>query len=700
VLYAYDATNLATMLYNSGQAANNRDVPGTAVKFTTPTIANGKVYIGSAGTISVFGLINGSTPTATAPTLSPGTSTYTSSPSVTITDATPGAAIYYTTNGSIPTTASAKYSAALTISSTTTVNAIAVASGYTNSAVSSATYTISSSGTGGTSAPVSLAAADNVYGIVNNGSPVTNGGLDTFGFAYSENLLGSTVTWNGVTFDLGIAGAASAASGSTISLPAGSYSTLNLLATGVHGNQTNQAFVVTYTDGTTTAITQSLSDWYTPRNYAGESIAVTMAYRVTSSGAEQTGPFYLYGYSFAINSAKTVKSVALPNNRDVIVLAATLSGSVTSSPPPTSGTAAVSLESVANVYGMFNNGSPVTNGGLDTHGFAYSGTLLGASVTWSGTTFTLGSAGAADAASGVTIPLPAGNFSTLNLLATGVNGSQANQAFVVAYTDGTTTAVTQRMSDWYTPQRYAGESEAVTVAYRLTSTGATDNRSFYLYGYSFAINAAKTVKSITLPNNRDVVVLAAILAGSGTTNPPSTSAAAEVTLTAAANVYGVFDNGSSVTNGGLDTHSFAYSATLLGTSLTYAGVSYTLLGAGVPDAVTGGTVTLPAGQFSTLNLLATAVNGNQASQTFVVTYTDGTTTSVSQSLSDWYTPQSYAGESKALSMAYRLTAIGATDNRTFNLYEYSLAINNAKTVKSVALPSNRDVVVLGMSLAP
>ncbi len=115
----------------------------------------------------MFGLIKGSTPTATAPTLSPGTSTYTSSPSVTITDATPGAAIYYTTNGSIPTTASAKYSAALTISTTMTVNAIAVASGYTNSAVSRATYTISSSGTGGTSAPVSLAAADNVYGIVN-----------------------------------------------------------------------------------------------------------------------------------------------------------------------------------------------------------------------------------------------------------------------------------------------------------------------------------------------------------------------------------------------------------------------------------------------------------------------------------------------------------------------------------------------------
>ena len=33
------------------------------------------------------------------------------------------------------------------------------------------------------------------------------------------------------------------------------------------------------------------------------------------------GPVYLYGYSFAINSAKTVKSITLPNNRNVVVLA-------------------------------------------------------------------------------------------------------------------------------------------------------------------------------------------------------------------------------------------------------------------------------------------------------------------------------------------------------------------------------------------
>ena len=67
------------------------------------------------------------------------------------------------------------------------------------------------------------------------------------------------------------------------------------------------------------------------------------------------------------------------------------------------------------------------------------------------------------------------------------------------------------MSDWYTPQSYAGESEASTMPYRLTPTGATDNRKFHLYGYSLALNNAKTVQSIRLPGNRHVVVLAVTL---------------------------------------------------------------------------------------------------------------------------------------------------------------------------------------------
>jgi hypothetical protein len=77
-----------------------------------------------------------------SPTFSPAGGTYASAQSVTISDSTSGATIYYTTDGSTPSTNSTEYGGPIYVDQTTTINAIATASGDTNSAPASATYTI------------------------------------------------------------------------------------------------------------------------------------------------------------------------------------------------------------------------------------------------------------------------------------------------------------------------------------------------------------------------------------------------------------------------------------------------------------------------------------------------------------------------------------------------------------------------------
>jgi hypothetical protein len=57
VLHAYDATNLAHELYNSNQAAGNRDQFGAGNKYITPTVADGKVFVGTTNAVAVFGLL-------------------------------------------------------------------------------------------------------------------------------------------------------------------------------------------------------------------------------------------------------------------------------------------------------------------------------------------------------------------------------------------------------------------------------------------------------------------------------------------------------------------------------------------------------------------------------------------------------------------------------------------------------------------
>ncbi len=174
-----------------------------------------------------------------------------------------------------------------------------------------------------------------------------------------------------------------------------------------------------------------------------------------------------------------------------------------------------------------------------------------------------------------------------------------------------------------------------------------------------------------------------------------------VDLRSAFNVTGIYRDGSKFSPlDSLDGDGYAFSAELTGNEQFGDGVIFKLGPPNAPNVVTGKTITLPSGKYGSLKILAIGVNGNQELQNFAVTYADGTSSSFSQNLSDWAVPANFPGESIAASMPYRLVSDGAKDSRTFNTFAYSFKLDPAKTVASFTLPSNRDVLVFGLTLVP
>ena len=195
---------------------------------------------------------------------------------------------------------------------------------------------------GGSGTVVDLSSAYNVYAFYDDAdeSAITaTNSLDGVGFTYSANLLGAGLDFNGTQLSFGPANQPDGAygTGGSITLPSGIYTHLELLATGIEGNQASQPITVAYADGSVSNFTQSFSDWCSALNGGGcvstgsnpgESVAVAMPYRDSAGGADNR-VFYLCHYSFALKTNVGVASLALPSNRDVVVLAATLSGPVT-----------------------------------------------------------------------------------------------------------------------------------------------------------------------------------------------------------------------------------------------------------------------------------------------------------------------------------------------------------------------------------
>jgi hypothetical protein len=421
----------------------------------------------------------GSTMQAAVPTFSPGAGTYSSAQTVTLSDSTNGATIYYTTNGTTPTTSSTKYTGAISVTASETLKAIATATGYSQSNVGSASFTIS----GGTEA--AYKGPHNIPGTVQAEDYDTGGQ----GVAYNQTSTGG----------------------------GSGYRTDNSTAV-----EANTADSNGYDVGWTAS-----GQWYKYTVVVGTAGSYTVSFSVASPNG-QTGAFHLQNssgtnLSGSVNVPNTsgwytwqsvTATVTLPAGTQTLEIVQDNGGwNLDSFSFASNGGTQVSL--TGNTIGIYTDGSTFSStGGVDADGHAYSANLLGTSLTYSGVKYTFGTANQKNvitATSSPVVTLTSGSYSTLNLLGTGYDGNQASQVFKVTYTDGSTTQFTQSLSDWWSPSGNSGESQALQCAYIDTSSGTKQTQTVYLYQYSFALNSAKTVKSLTLPNNSDVLVFAVTL---------------------------------------------------------------------------------------------------------------------------------------------------------------------------------------------
>ncbi len=396
---------------------------------------------------------SGST-TLPQPTFSPAGGTYTGAQTVSISDSTAGATVYYTTDGSTPTTSSAVYGSPVAVGASETLNAIAVESGYTNSPVASAAYTISStlptpviSPSGGSytsSQTVSIsdsATGTTIYYTTNGSTPTTSSSV------YGGPItVSASETLNAIAVKGGSSNSAVASAAYTI-------------------NSTLPAPVISPSGGTYTSTqTVSISDSTT---------GTTIYY--TTNGSTPTTSSSVYGGSITVSASETVNAIAVKSgssNSAVASAAYTINSTLPTPVISPSGGTYTSAQSVS--ISDSNAGTTIfytTDGSTPTT----SSSVYGGSITVSAS-------------------------ETVNAIAV-KSGSSNSAVASAAYTINSTlpAPVISPSGGTYTSSQTVSISDATTgTTIYYTTNGSTPTTSSSVYGGPITVSASETLNAIAV----------------------------------------------------------------------------------------------------------------------------------------------------------------------------------------------------------
>jgi hypothetical protein len=539
--------------------------------------------------------------------------------------------------------------------------------------------------------------AFNNTGISDDGSP-GSANYDGGGASLSAQALASADLVPGHQFDSdGIAytwpSAASGtpdnyqANGQTLPVvPVPNATTLGLLGSAAGGGNSTGTATLTYTDGSTQTFSLGLSDWTNGTPLYGNTIVASMSYYNRSSG-KQTRNIYLYTSEVSLTPGKTLQSVTLP----------------TTTTPAQIHIFAVGTRSTLNNLGTSND-SQSGEGNFDGAGASWSiqalaaaGVQQGQPFVFNGTTFTwpasYGSLADNDQSAGQVLTItPVANATTLGFLGAAAYGP-ASGAATITYTDGSTQTFTLAFSDWTlnggTAKVIAGNSIAVQMSYRNQPSGKQSVTTYVFYT-EVALQAGKTVQSVTLPSSVSAGQLHVVTVG--TRSQYNNIGISDNSAPASANFDGL---GNSYSAGDFADPTIA--GWNPGDTLTYEGINY--IWPGVPAGqgdnyqANGQTipVTAPAGA-TTLGFVGAADNAFPTSSgTASLTYTDGSTSTFTLGLTDWTLNRStgtpYPGNRLFALLPHLNTPQGTVALNSY-LFEVETPLNASKTLQSVTLPSS------------